>query len=766
MTHKNRRHNLRQHPSNIFLIVVLVILISESVGMLILGMLNHEISYLEEAAEVVTLTILLSTLVYYMLIQPLSLEIQRRRAAEAELREQHDRLEQVTAAIGAGLAVISKDYHLIWCNRIMQQNFDCNPGAQCHQTFKQHERPCDDCGVRELFENNSSMSSGEHLLTDKQGNRTWYDVIVTPIRDEQGAIHSALELLVPIETRKTIEENLVASKERFRNLVENSTDWVWEVDAEGRYTYAGPQCRQLLGYEPEELLGITPFKIMEPSEGERVTAVFKGIIERREQFTLLENTVLRKDGGMVVMETSGSPFFNRSGQFMGYRGIDRDISARKQLEQLMHIYQQELELQVKEQTIHLQNILKEKEQLLMEELQVEVALRASEARFRQIFENNDDGIILFDRQTTHALDINPAALAVFCIGARANEPLSWADFGICDKTGHKIEFDLIATNDRFTLTRATSLLQNGSTLTLNAWGKLLVIDNREVVYFSLHDISEKVQIEQESRLIQTKLIQANKMMSLGLLISGIAHEINNPNNSILLGSQLMSRAWNDVYPLLDSRFRNEGDYILGGSSYSEMRESIPRLLAMVTESSRRIEGIIHNLREFVIQGSSDNSQQIDINRIVSVSVSILQNHIKKHTEKFTISLQDDLPPACGNPQQLEQVIVNLIMNAIQALPSRERGVRVSTGYRQDSKQIVITVQDEGCGIPPELQPHIFEPFVSTKLESGGTGLGLAISSLIVKEHHGQLEVASTLNEGTTCAVILPTVGSVKEEYSS
>lgn len=760
MSHTHRSNNLSQYPIRLFLVIVVAILISETIGMIILEIFNHEISLLEEATEIIALTLILSTIIYCKLVKPLTGELHLRRTVETELREQCHRLEQVTAALGAGLAVIDRDFHLVWTNRIMQENFNCASGSPCHLTFMQHDRPCDDCGVKELFATGSDLISSEHLLTDDHGKSSWFQVIVTPIKDQEGTILNALELLVPIDDRKIIEDTLKKSEERFRSLVENSSDWIWEVNAQGHYTYAGPQCRQLLGYEPENMLGLTPFQLMDQPEAERIAAIFRKIVERREQFTLLENTVHHKDGRAIFMETSGSPFFDRNGQFAGYRGIDRDISTRKQLERLMLNYQMELEQQVKEQTIHLENMLKEKEQLLMEELQVEVALRASEARFRQIFENNDEGIILFDRQTTHALDINPAALAIFCIGARANEPLSWADFGICDKTGHKIDFDLIATDDRFTLTRATSLLQNGSTLTLNAWGKLLVIDDREVVYFSLNDISEKVQIEQESRLIQTKLIQANKMMSLGLLISGIAHEINNPNNSILLGSQLLSRVWDDVYPLLDSRFLNEGDYILGGSSYSEMRESIPRLLAMVTESSRRIEGIIHNLREFVIQGSSDNSQQIDINRIVSVSVSILQNHIKKHTEKFTISLQDDLPPACGNPQQLEQVIVNLIMNAIQALPSRERGVIVSTGYRQDSKQIVITVQDEGCGIPPELQPHIFEPFVSTKLESGGTGLGLAISSLIVKEHHGQLEVASTLNEGTTCAVILPTVGSV------
>jgi len=745
------------------MIVIAAIIVSETIGMMILGVFNHEISIFDEAVEIIALTLLISTIVYFTLILPLTSEIIFRRTIEDELRDQYNRLEQVTAAIGAGLVVIDKDYHLIWCNRIMQQSFDCHPGTPCHLTFKQHERPCDKCGVKELFASGSDIITTEHMLTDVRGTNSWYQVIVTPIREQDGTIRSALELLIPIGDRKLIEETLLQSEARFRSLVENSSDWVWEVDANGRYSYAGPQCRKLLGYEPEDLIGTSPFQLMVQPEAERVAAIFREIVTRREQFTLLENTVRRKDGRSVVMETSGSPYFDSNGLFMGYRGIDRDISVRKKLEKLKLNYQQELEQQVKEQTTQLQLVLKEKEQLLLEELEAEMALRASEIRFRQIFDSSDDGIIIFDRMTGQALDINPAALDIFRFASRTSEQLSWADFGICAETGSRIDFDQICLNDRFSLSIVTSTCPDGSPITLKVWGKLLNIDSREAVYFSLHDISEKVRVEKESRLIQTKLIQTNKMTSLGLLIAGIAHEINNPNNSILLGSELLSRTWEDVCPLLESRFRSEGEYILGGRSYSEVRESVPRLLAMMTDSSRRIEGIINNLREFVIQGNAGINQQVDINRIVSVSASILQNHIKKHTQHFSLNLQETLPQVTGNPQQLEQVVVNLIMNAIQSLPSQDRGVQVSTGRDQDGGHVTITVRDEGCGIHPEFLSHVFEPFSSTKLDSGGTGLGLAISDQIIKEHHGRIEIDSTVGSGTNITVILPVTTSVSTE---
>jgi PAS domain S-box-containing protein len=269
------------------------------------------------------------------------------------------------------------------------------------------------------------------------------------------------------------------------------------------------------------------------------------------------------------------------------------------------------------------------------------------------------------------------------------------------------------------------------------------------------DITEWKRGEEEKKAIQAKLIQTNKMTSLGLLVSGMAHEVNNPNNSIKFTAHVLTKTWDGLLPVLDQYYREEGDFVVGGQSYSQMRETLPQLITGITESSRKIEGIIKNLRDFVHKGKSDMSMQVDINRIVSVSASILNSQIKMHTNHFKLDLLEGVPNVMGNSQQLEQVIINLIMNALQALPDKERSVRVESSFDEIKAVSVIKVSDEGEGMPEEVRNRLFEPFFSTKLARGGTGLGLAISNVIVKDHGGVLEFESEPGRGTTAIVRLP-----------
>ncbi len=136
-----------------------------------------------------------------------------------------------------------------------------------------------------------------------------------------------------ITKRKRTAEALRQSEEKFRALVESTSDWIWEVDQNGRYTYVSPRVETLLGYTPEEVLGKLPFDLMPPKEGQRVAEIFGEIIKNRQPLIAQENTNLHKNGRLVVLESSGIPFFDSNGEFAGYRGIDRDITERKQAQE-------------------------------------------------------------------------------------------------------------------------------------------------------------------------------------------------------------------------------------------------------------------------------------------------------------------------------------------------------------------------------------------------------------------------------------------------
>ena len=134
---------------------------------------------------------------------------------------------------------------------------------------------------------------------------------------------------------KVSSTSLCQNEDRFRSLIENTSDWIWEVDTEWRYVYASPKVKDLLGYEPEEVLGVTPFSLMPPEEASRIQMKLQGVMESPRCFERLENVNLHKDGRRIVLETSGVPFYDVSGHFCGYRGIDRDVTERKQTEEAL-----------------------------------------------------------------------------------------------------------------------------------------------------------------------------------------------------------------------------------------------------------------------------------------------------------------------------------------------------------------------------------------------------------------------------------------------
>ena len=136
-----------------------------------------------------------------------------------------------------------------------------------------------------------------------------------------------------ITARKRTSLALRQSEEKYRALVESTSDWIWEVDQNGNYTYVSPRVETMLGYTPEELLGKSLFDLMSPEEGQRVAEVLREIIKKREPVVALENIYLHKNGRLVVLECSGGPFFDSNGEFAGYRGIDRDITERKQVQE-------------------------------------------------------------------------------------------------------------------------------------------------------------------------------------------------------------------------------------------------------------------------------------------------------------------------------------------------------------------------------------------------------------------------------------------------
>lgn len=271
----------------------------------------------------------------------------------------------------------------------------------------------------------------------------------------------------------------------------------------------------------------------------------------------------------------------------------------------------------------------------------------------------------------------------------------------------------------------------------------------------INDITQLKRAEAAAALRSQQLRQADKMASLGILTSGIAHEINNPNNFILLNIQLFSKIWKDIIPILDEYYKNNGDFSIAGMQYSTDKEKIGQLIDGILSGSERIQNITKSLTAYAKVDSGDLNETVDINKVVEMAIVITNNLIKKSTVNFKVEYGKNLPLIKGNAQQLEQVVVNLITNACQSLKSNTAAIKVTTYVNAERKKVRIKVEDEGEGIKESDLKYILDPFFTTKRDMGGTGLGLSVSYNIVKSHQGTLILKSEVGKGTTARVSFP-----------
>ncbi|MFP4128327.1 MAG: response regulator [Desulfonatronovibrio sp.] len=268
------------------------------------------------------------------------------------------------------------------------------------------------------------------------------------------------------------------------------------------------------------------------------------------------------------------------------------------------------------------------------------------------------------------------------------------------------------------------------------------------------DVSEKKELELKEKQQQEHLAQASKMAALGTLVAGVAHEINNPNNLIMLNAPILEKVWNDALPVLKKHYQGNKDFELAGTPFTLMCDYAVRLFSGINEGSKRISNIISELKDFARQSSLDMSRQVNINEVADSALTLMSKTISRHTDDFSVSLQPDLPLIRGDFQKLEQVLVNLLINACQSLADKTRSISMETFYDPENNFVAIRITDEGQGIPRENLDRICDPFFSTRQQTGGTGLGLSISSGIVQDHDGVMSFDSEPGQGTTVTVFL------------
>jgi signal transduction histidine kinase len=284
---------------------------------------------------------------------------------------------------------------------------------------------------------------------------------------------------------------------------------------------------------------------------------------------------------------------------------------------------------------------------------------------------------------------------------------------------------------------------------------IIVVLSILIVWHGVKVTREKKMAEDKALLKQEQLFQAAKMVSLGTLVSGVAHEINNPITSVMLNAPNLSRMWQSVLPILDDHHERVGDFPVGATTFSRIRDRVPLMLSSITDDARRVRDIVADLKDFARDNPSELKDTVDLNDVVNKAVGLTTNLIHKSTRHFILNCRADLPPLRGNAQRIEQVVINLIVNACQALSSSDCSVSVSTDVDERNHFLKVEVIDTGKGIDENSLQRVTDPFFTTRREQGGTGLGLAICDRIVRDHGGSMHFFSKAGHGTTVRLTFP-----------
>ncbi len=527
-----------------------------------------------------------------------------------------------------------------------------------------------------------------------------------------------------LSERKRAEDAQRGSEKRFRDIAENMSDCIWETNAEGVYTYYSRSVKDLLGYDRDEVVGKTAFDFMNAEEAGKIRPVWDEINGNRRPFRDLENWNLTKDGRGVCLLTNGIPIFDEAGQLTGYRGVDADITERKEAEEL----------------------LKEKEQYM-----------------RDILDTIQTGIIIIDPKTHKIIDVNPATSRKIgirrkdIIGQLCHEFICTAEVGECPVTDLDVEID----NAERVLVRA-----DGERVPILKTVVPIKLKGQEYLLECFTDISEQKKSEEELRRakataekatvemaetnqqLEQAIGRANEMaiaaemadQSKSEFLANMSHEIRTPLTAILGYSELM----------MDPK-QGAGDRL---NCLSVVRRNGEHLLTLIND--------ILDISKIEAGRFAIDAHPCSVPAVVADVVSLMRVRADDRGISLSVEYTGELPETIlSDEARIRQALINLVGNAVKFTDTG--GVRLAVSFlpqwRDSIPAVQIKVIDTGIGITAEDLKKLFKAFVqvdaSTSRKYGGTGLGLAITRHIAELMKGELTAESTPEVGSAFTITIP-----------
>ncbi|BBO85614.1 hypothetical protein DSCO28_61800 [Desulfosarcina ovata subsp. sediminis] len=289
-------------------------------------------------------------------------------------------------------------------------------------------------------------------------------------------------------------------------------------------------------------------------------------------------------------------------------------------------------------------------------------------------------------------------------------------------------------------------------------------EKREVVQlFPIKDVSGKIQgaVMQVhdvtgTRYTQDQLNRLQTQASLGMLVSSVAHEIKNPNSFIAFNISVLHGYVTDLLPVLDAHAAANPDFEVSHVPYEEFRRDVFKLIETIDHGSRRIDLFLRNLKTLGLSRPKIKCTSLSLPEVISKVLDTVRSKIEKTVSRFEVQIKEPLPAVYSDAGIIEQVILNLLVNAAQAADKGDAYIRLIARLSQkDDQRVIFMVEDNGHGMDPQTQRQIFEPFYSTKIAEGGTGLGLYVCRNLIRDIGGRLYLESEVGKGSRFTVELP-----------
>lgn len=583
--------------------------------------------------------------------------------------------------------------------------------------------------------------------------------------DEVGKLVDSFNRM--LETIRVRDKLLSESRERFRALTESTSDWIWEVDTKGVFTYSSPSIEQLLGYKPEEIIGRNIIDLMPADEAEKLAKIFSGIIQSALPFNNLENTSLTRDGKKVLLETNGVPFFDDSGKLLGYRGIDRNITERKQHEILLSLQTRRAEALLK-LPLSAENL--DEETFIQFGLELAEDLTESKISFlHSVNDANTIELITWSKRTLdHYCHANydkhypvKEAAGVWADALRHHKTVVINDYENYDHKhglpdGHAELKRLISLpvydEGKIALLVGVGNKVNDYTdfdvetlkLISNEIWRVIQRRSSERLLKEYQDHLEQQVKERTSQLAKAseRAEAANKSKSL--FLANMSHEIRTPLHGVIGISQLLSLQ--DFKPV--------------------QKEMVEKL----SISAELLQHLIDDILDFSkIESGKIKLEYINYNlrKVIDECLQTFESQINEKGLELILQMNSSVPELLfGDSKKLSQILLNLVSNAIKFTNSGTITIKINCREQIETEiLLLLSVIDTGIGIAQEEQQKIFSNFTqadnSISRRYGGSGLGLSICKQLVEMMFGHIRIESHLGEGSTFSCQIPMLKAEK-----